>query len=184
MNSRTVDSLHTAKRWQSANEAKLRVAGQPRITEKEGAPEGEMAFDAVFEVYPEVKMPDLASLEIDKVTSEVTEAAIDEAKIDLDILQPAFRPLHPCFLEPALRRRRLHRKPERLGPAVVLPDDEPFRVRREPRRHRCQKAPKVMPICSAHSAIGFVTPSCVRKTVALLFLDCSLHVAQRQLPGS
>ena len=68
----------------AANEAKLRVAGQPRITEKEGAPEGEMAFDAVFEVYPEVKMPDLASLEIDKVTSEVTEAAIDKT---VDILR-------------------------------------------------------------------------------------------------
>src|SRR5450830_1605806 len=31
----------------AANEAKLRVAGQPRITEKEGAPEGELTFDAV-----------------------------------------------------------------------------------------------------------------------------------------
>ena len=62
----------------AANEAKLRVAGQPRITEKEGAPEGEMAFDAVFEVYPEVKMPDLATLEIDKATSDVTEEAIDK----------------------------------------------------------------------------------------------------------
>jgi len=41
---------------QAANEAKLRVAGQPRITEKEGAPEGQMLFDAVFEVYPEVKL--------------------------------------------------------------------------------------------------------------------------------
>ena len=68
----------------AANEAKLRVAGQPRITEKEGAPEGEMAFDAVFEVYPEVKMPDLATLEIDKVTSDVTEAAIDKT---IDILR-------------------------------------------------------------------------------------------------
>jgi trigger factor len=68
----------------AANEAKLRVAGQPRITEKEGAPEGEMTFDAVFEVYPEVKMPDLATLEIDKVTSDVTEAAIDKT---VDILR-------------------------------------------------------------------------------------------------
>ena len=34
---------------QAANEAKLRVAGQPRITEKEESPEGELAFDAVFE---------------------------------------------------------------------------------------------------------------------------------------
>ena len=32
----------------ATNEAKLRVAGQPRITEKEGAPEGQMQFDAIF----------------------------------------------------------------------------------------------------------------------------------------
>ena len=38
----------------AANEAKLRVAGQPRISEKEQTSETEMAFDAVFEVYPEV----------------------------------------------------------------------------------------------------------------------------------
>jgi trigger factor len=68
----------------AATEANLRVAGQPRISEKEGAPEGEMAFDAIFEVFPEVKMPDLSSLEIDKITSEVTEAAIDKT---VDILR-------------------------------------------------------------------------------------------------
>lgn len=39
----------------AANEAKLRVAGQPRITEKEATGEN-IAFDAVFEVYPEVKI--------------------------------------------------------------------------------------------------------------------------------
>ena len=55
----------------AANEAKLRVAGQPRITEKEGAPEGEMAFDAVFEVFPEVKLGDLASAEVVKLSCEV-----------------------------------------------------------------------------------------------------------------
>ena len=61
----------------AATEANLRVAGQPRISEKEGAPEGEMSFDAIFEVFPEVKMPDLSTLEIDKISSEVTEAAIE-----------------------------------------------------------------------------------------------------------
>ena len=35
---------------QAANEAQLRVAGQPRITEKQDAPEGEVSFDAIFEV--------------------------------------------------------------------------------------------------------------------------------------
>ena len=68
----------------ATNEAKLRVAGQPRITEKEGAPEGEMQFDAIFEVYPEVKFGDMASVEVDKVSAEVTEAAIDKT---IDILR-------------------------------------------------------------------------------------------------
>jgi trigger factor len=68
----------------AANEAKLRVAGQPKITEKEGAPEGELAFDAVFEVYPEVKIGDLAAAEVEKVDTEVGDDAIDRT---LDILR-------------------------------------------------------------------------------------------------
>ncbi|WP_397412236.1 trigger factor [Polaromonas sp.] len=68
----------------AANEAKLRVAGQPRISEKEGAPEGELAFDAIFEVYPEVKIGDLASAEVEKITAEVTDEAIDKT---VDILR-------------------------------------------------------------------------------------------------
>jgi trigger factor len=68
----------------AATEAKLRVAGAPRIAEKEGAPEGELAFDATFEVYPEVKLGDLGAAEIERVTTEVTEAAIDRT---LDILR-------------------------------------------------------------------------------------------------
>ncbi|MDR6518399.1 trigger factor [Variovorax paradoxus] len=69
---------------QAANEAKLRVAGQPRITEKEGAPEGELAFDAVFEVFPDVKINDLSGAEVEKLSAEVGEDAIDKT---LDILR-------------------------------------------------------------------------------------------------
>ena len=68
----------------AANEAKLRVAGQPRITEKEGAPVGEVSFDAVFEVFPEVIIADLEGAEVEKVTSDVTDAAIDRT---IDILR-------------------------------------------------------------------------------------------------
>ncbi len=68
----------------AANEAKLRVAGQPRITEKEGAPEGELSFDAIFEVYPEVKIADLSGAEVEKVGAEVTDDAIDRT---VDILR-------------------------------------------------------------------------------------------------
>ena len=63
---------------QAATEAQLRVAGQPRISEKEQATEGEMAFDAIFEVYPEVKMQDLAQVTIDKLQADVTDEAIDK----------------------------------------------------------------------------------------------------------
>ncbi|MBS0507030.1 MAG: trigger factor, partial [Proteobacteria bacterium] len=69
---------------QAANEAKLRVAGQPRITEKDGAPEGQVSFDAVFEVFPEVKIGDLAEAEVEKLSAEVTEEAIDKT---VDILR-------------------------------------------------------------------------------------------------
>jgi trigger factor len=69
---------------QAANEAKLRVAGQPKITESEKAPEGQLAFDAVFEVFPDVKIGDLAGAEVEKLSAEVSEAAIDKT---LDILR-------------------------------------------------------------------------------------------------
>ncbi|WP_342128407.1 trigger factor [Hydrogenophaga sp. OTU3427] len=62
----------------AANEAQLRVAGQPRISESEGAPEGQLAFDAVFEVFPEVKIGDLSTAEVEKVNTEVSQVAIDK----------------------------------------------------------------------------------------------------------
>ena len=68
----------------AANEAQLRVAGVPRISEKDGAPEGEIAFDATFEVYPEVKIGDLSQVQVERVASEVTDAAIDKT---LEILR-------------------------------------------------------------------------------------------------
>ena len=68
----------------AANEAQVRVAGQPRISEKEGAPEGELNFEAIFEVYPEVKLGNLADTEVEKLTAEVSDAAIDKT---VDILR-------------------------------------------------------------------------------------------------
>src|ERR1700754_1704647 len=50
----------------AANEAKLRVAGAPRIAQKDESPEGSMAFDATFEVYPEVVIGDLSAAEVEK----------------------------------------------------------------------------------------------------------------------
>ena len=61
----------------ATNEAKLRVAGAPRIAQKDESPEGQLAFDATFEVYPEVVIGDLTAAEVERVATEVTEAAID-----------------------------------------------------------------------------------------------------------
>src|SRR3569832_845155 len=69
---------------QAANEAKLSVVGQPKITEKEESPEGELAFGAVFEVYPDVKIGELTDAQVEKLSTEVTDAAIDKT---LDILR-------------------------------------------------------------------------------------------------
>ena len=62
---------------QATSEAQLRVAGAPRITQKDDSPEGQLAFDATFEVYPEVKIGDLAEASVERVSTEVSEAAID-----------------------------------------------------------------------------------------------------------
>jgi len=72
MNDRVGEAFASA-----TGEAKLRVAGAPRITQKDEAPEGHIAFDATFEVYPEVKLGDLAAAEVERVSTEVTDAAID-----------------------------------------------------------------------------------------------------------
>lgn len=70
----------------AANENNLRVAGYPRIEPKgsEGVAEGMIAFDATFEVYPEVKINDLATAEVEKVASPVSDAEIDKT---IDILR-------------------------------------------------------------------------------------------------
>jgi trigger factor len=71
MNDKVGEAFYTA-----ANEAQLRVAGQPKINEKDGAGEGEMAFEAVFEVFPEVQIGDLSTASVEKITTEVSDAAI------------------------------------------------------------------------------------------------------------
>jgi trigger factor len=70
----------------AAIENNLRVAGYPRIEPKtgEGVGEGAVAFDATFEVYPDVKIGDLSGADVEKVTSAVTDAEIDKT---VDILR-------------------------------------------------------------------------------------------------
>jgi trigger factor len=69
---------------QAAEENQLRVAGMPKIEPKEDAPEGMLAFDATFEVYPEVSLPSLDGIEVETVKADVSDAEIDKT---IDILR-------------------------------------------------------------------------------------------------
>ncbi|WP_367849522.1 trigger factor [Rhodoferax sp. WC2427] len=82
----------------AANEAKLRVAGQPRISENETSAEGQMAFDAIFEVFPDVKIGDLGTAEVEKITTAVDDGAIDKT---VEILRKQRRTFAQRALEAA-----------------------------------------------------------------------------------
>ncbi|MGN6701419.1 MAG: trigger factor [Burkholderiaceae bacterium] len=71
---------------EAASEHNLRVAGYPKIEAKgsENAPEGQIAFDATFEVYPEVSIGDLGGVEVERTTTQVGDAEIDRT---IDILR-------------------------------------------------------------------------------------------------
>ena len=58
-------------------EANLKVAGFPRIEKKDGGDTAALEFSATFEVYPEVKLGDLAGVTIERPQVTVDDAAVD-----------------------------------------------------------------------------------------------------------
>jgi len=66
-------------------EQDVKVAGQPKFEVKtEGVADDQVAFDATFEVYPEVKLGDLAGAEVTRTSTDVSDAEIDKT---VDILR-------------------------------------------------------------------------------------------------
>lgn len=77
----------------AASEARLRIVGQPLITPSQTPnTEGMVAFDAVFEVYPDVQLPDLATLEVRKFHTEVNEEVLNKTIEFLRKQQRSFTP--------------------------------------------------------------------------------------------
>lgn len=69
----------------TVSESKLRLAGSPNVAPKtEGNDESVVAFTATFEVYPDVELPDLSTLEVSKAKSDVGDAEIQRT---IDILR-------------------------------------------------------------------------------------------------
>ncbi|GAB7126067.1 trigger factor [Silvimonas sp. JCM 19000] len=68
----------------AVQEQKLSVAGYPRFEPKDSAEDADFQFAATFEVYPEVTVGDLAGVEVEKPTLEISDAEIDKT---VDILR-------------------------------------------------------------------------------------------------
>lgn len=64
--------------FEAVNEKDLRPAGMPHISPKPLTKEGKFEFEATFEIYPEIKIPDFSQLNIEKSIAEVAESDIDE----------------------------------------------------------------------------------------------------------
>ena len=62
----------------AVKEAKLRVAGYPRIEKKDGGNDQALEFSATFEVYPEIKLGDLSTATIEQPKTTVDDAAVDK----------------------------------------------------------------------------------------------------------
>jgi trigger factor len=62
----------------AVKEAKLKVAGYPRIERQDGASEKALEFSATFEVYPEVKVGDISGATVERPQVTVDDAAVDK----------------------------------------------------------------------------------------------------------
>lgn len=80
LNQKVASAFH-----QLAQENDLSIAGYPRFEQKtDDVPEGMLAFNATFEVYPEVKLGSLEEIELEKVMAEVSSEEVDKT---IDILR-------------------------------------------------------------------------------------------------
>ena len=62
----------------AVKEANLKVAGFPRIEKKDGTDAQALEFSATFEIYPEVKLGELAGVTIERPQVTVDDAAVDK----------------------------------------------------------------------------------------------------------
>ncbi|MSQ53893.1 MAG: trigger factor [Betaproteobacteria bacterium] len=63
---------------EAVKEAKLKVAGSPKIEPKEGGDQSAIAFSATFEVYPEFKVGQIEEKTIERPSAEVGDAEVEK----------------------------------------------------------------------------------------------------------
>lgn len=64
--------------YEAISQESLRPAGQPRIEPTKMEEGQDLEFTAVFEIYPEVQIPDFSKVKADKLVADVTDSDIDE----------------------------------------------------------------------------------------------------------
>ena len=73
-----VGELMSQTYYEAISQESLKPAGQPKI-EATNVTEGEdLEFTAIFEVYPEITLPDFSKIEVERLSAEIEEADIDE----------------------------------------------------------------------------------------------------------
>jgi trigger factor len=70
--------------YDAVTEAGLNIAGRPVINQLPVTSATEMQFEALFEVFPEVKFGDIEQAEVEKLETEIDDSAVDRT---LDILR-------------------------------------------------------------------------------------------------
>jgi trigger factor len=70
--------------YEAIQQEKLRPVGQPQIEDIQDKPGEDLAYRATFEIYPEVKLADLAKVSIARPVSEVTQPDVDKM---IDVLR-------------------------------------------------------------------------------------------------
>ncbi|MFU2486890.1 trigger factor [Thauera sp. WH-1] len=84
---------------EKVREQGLRVAGYPKIEPKEAQGEGTLEFTAVFEVYPDVTIGDLATQKIERPTLTIGDAEVDKTLEVLRKQRTTFAPVDRAAAE-------------------------------------------------------------------------------------
>ena len=87
-----VGELIQSSLYEAINQESLRPAGQPRIDELNDEAGKDLAFTAVFEIYPEVTLKPMSDIKVEKMTCDVSDD--DVAKM-IDMLRKQRKELKP-----------------------------------------------------------------------------------------
>ena len=64
--------------YEAVNQESLKPAGQPRIEASDFVEGQDLQFTAVFEIYPEIILPNFSKISTERLSADITDSDIDE----------------------------------------------------------------------------------------------------------